>query len=56
VKKREIENLLTEQIEIPKEKFTDLMKVCFKESHDFIFLDSTSQRLFSNWDEIILDE
>jgi hypothetical protein len=56
VKKREIENLLTEQIEIEKDKFSDLMKVCFKEPHDFIFLDSTSQRLFSNWDEIILDE
>lgn len=56
VKKIEIENLLTEQIEMNKNKFTDLMKVCFKEPHDFIFLDSVTQRLFSNWDEIILDE
>lgn len=52
VKKREIENLLAEQIEMPKEKFEDIHKVCFKDAHDFMFLDSNSQRLFSNWDEI----
>lgn len=52
VKKLEIENLLTEQIEIEKNKFEDIMKVCFKEPHDFIFLDSNTQRLFSNWDEV----
>jgi len=56
VKKREIENLLTEQIEVEKDKFAELMKVCFKDPHDFIFLDSGSQRLFSNWDEIILED
>lgn len=56
VKKREIENLLTEQIEIQKDKFDDVLRVCFKESHDFMFLDSSSQRIFSGWDEIILEE
>jgi hypothetical protein len=56
VKKREIENLLTEQIEMQKENFKDVLKVCFNESHDFMFLDSNSQRLFSNFNEIIIDE
>lgn len=56
VKKREIENLLTEQIEMQKENFKDVLKICFNESHDFMFLDSNSQRIFSNWNEIIIDE
>lgn len=56
VKKREIENLLTEQIEMPRDKFDDVIKLCFTEPHDFMFLDSNSQRLFSNWNEIIMDE
>jgi predicted ATPase len=56
VKKREIENLLTEQIELSKDNFENVLKHCFKETHDFIFLDTISQRLFSNWDEIIIDE
>lgn len=56
VKKREIENLLAEQIEMPKEKFEDIHKVCFGDAHDFMFLDSNSQRLFSNWDEIKLEQ
>lgn len=56
VKKREIENLLTEQIEMPKEHFNHVLNLCFKKPHDFMFLDSNSQRLFSNWDEIIIDE
>lgn len=56
VKKREIENLLTEQIELPKDKFEEINKLCFKEPHDFMFLDSNSQRLFSCWNEIKIDE
>jgi GTPase SAR1 family protein len=56
VKKREIENLLTEQIEMQKEHFNDVLKLCFNEPHDFMFLDANSQRLFSNWNEIIIDE
>lgn len=56
VKKREIENLLTEQIELTKDKFEEVNKLCFKQAHDFMFLDTTSQRLFSNWSEIIIDE
>jgi len=56
VKKREIENLLTEQIESTKDEFIEINKLCFNEPHDFLFLDTNSQRIFSNWDEIIIDE
>lgn len=56
VKKREIENLLTEQIELPKDKFEEINKICFQNPHDFIFLDTNSQRLFSNFNEIIIDD
>lgn len=56
VKKREIENLLTEQIEMPKENFKDVLKYCFNDPHDFMFLDSNSQRIFSCWNEIVVDD
>lgn len=56
VKKREIESLLTEQIELPKDKFEEVNKLCFQNPHDFMFLDSVSQRLFSNFNEIKIDE
>lgn len=56
VKKREIENLLTEQIESTKDEFQEINKLCFKNPHDFLFLDTNSQRIFSNWDELIMGD
>lgn len=55
IKKREMENLLTEQIEADKHLFGELQKVLFKEPHDFMYLNTTTQRLFNNWDEVIYD-
>jgi GTPase SAR1 family protein len=56
VNKTEMENIFNEQIEQHKEKFNDVLKLLFKEPHDFFFIDTNSQRLFSNWDEIIIQE
>jgi GTPase SAR1 family protein len=56
VNKREMENIFNEQIEQHKEKFNDVLKLLFKEPHDFFFIDTNSQRLFNNWDEIIIPE
>lgn len=56
VKKAEIQNLLEEQIELPRDKFNDVLKLCFKDRHDFLFTDTVSQRLFCNWDEIVIDD
>jgi len=53
VSKAEIENLLTEQIELPKSKFENVLKHVFQEPHDFLYINSNTQRMFSNWDELI---
>lgn len=56
IRKREMENLLTEQIEADKNVFNSLQKVLFKEPHDFMYINTGSQRIFNNWDEIIIEE
>lgn len=56
IRKREMENLLTEQIEADKNVFASLQKVLFKEPHDFMYINTGSQRIFDNWDEIIIEE
>lgn len=56
VNKREFENIFAEQIEQHKDKFHEVMKILFKEPHDFFYLNTNSQRMFNNWDEIIIDE
>jgi hypothetical protein len=56
IKKREMENLLTEQIEADKNTFNALQKILFREPHNFMYLNTGTQRLFNNWDEIIIEE
>lgn len=56
IRKREMENLLTEQIEADKNVFNSLQKVLFKEPHDFMYINTGSQRIFDNWNEIIIEE
>ena len=54
VNKREIENIFTEQIEQHKTKFEDVLKILFSNPHDFFYINMNSQRLFNNWNEIII--
>ncbi len=56
VNKREMENIFNEQIEQHKDVFHDILKLVFKEPHDFFYINTNSQRMFSNWDEIKIDE
>jgi GTPase SAR1 family protein len=56
VNKREMENIFSEQIEQHKDKFQDVLKLLYKEPHDFFYLNTNSQRMFNNWDEIIIEE
>ena len=52
--KREMELLFTELIEQKKELFLDIMKVVYTEPHNFLFVNIPNQRLFKNWDELII--
>ena len=53
VSKIESENIFTELIEDNKDKYTDILKLCYQEKHSFMYINIPSQRIFSNWDEII---
>lgn len=54
--KKEMELLFQELIESKKELFIDIMKLVYDEKHNFLFLNVPSQRMFKNWDEIIIKE
>jgi hypothetical protein len=51
-----MEAIFIEQIEQHRKLFMEIMKLCFKKSHDFLFIDTNSQRLFSNFNEIVISE
>ena len=54
VGKQEIENIYEELTEIDKNKFNIITNNAYKNLGDFIYLNCLSQKLFNNWDEIIL--
>jgi len=54
VGKQEIENIYEELTEIDKNKFNIITNNAYKNLGDFLYLNCLSQRLFNNWDEIIL--
>ena len=56
VGKVELQNLFEELIELDVPTFKKVQKYLFKEPYDFLYLNTNSQRIFSNWDEIIIDE
>jgi hypothetical protein len=52
--KKEMEQIFDECYESHKDKFLDILEHCFKKPHDFLYINTNSQRIFSNWDEIII--
>lgn len=52
--KKEMELLFIEHIQSKRELFTDVMNITYdKEGHNFLFVNTASQRMFKNFDEII---
>ena len=56
VRKSEMANIFEEQVELMKDNFQDVVKLVYKTPHDYLFIDTASQRIFKNFDEILLDE
>jgi putative ribosome biogenesis GTPase RsgA len=56
INKTEMENIFNEQIEQFKDNFMNIMKNVYDKSHTFLYINTNSQRLFKNWDEIIIKE
>ena len=53
INKSQMKDIFDEQIETMKDKFDEILKISFKNKHDFMAIDTNSQRCFLNWDEII---
>lgn len=56
VRKSEMANIFEEQVELMKDNFNDVVKKVFHEPHDYLFIDTLSQRIFKNFDELLLEE
>ena len=54
--KKEMELVFDELFETKKDIFLDIMRMAFDEKHNFLFLNIPSQRLFKNFDEILLQD
>jgi len=52
--KREIQMLYDELLEQKPDVALQIFKMCFKKQYDFMMVDCVSQRIFSNYDELIL--
>jgi hypothetical protein len=53
--KTEFEKIFEEHIEQDKDLILPLMKIAYTEPHDYLFINTDSQRLFHNWDEIEIE-
>lgn len=56
VSKIEMENILREQVELDREKFNQVVSVLFQAPHSFLYIHPETRQLFSNWDEILIEE
>ena len=54
--KKEMEKVFEELVESKKDIFDKIMKITYDQKHNFLFLNVPSQRMFKNWDELIIDD
>ncbi len=54
--KKEMELIFEELIENKKDLFVDIMKMTYGEKHNFLFVNVPTQRMFKNFDELIIKE
>tara|TARA_R110000823_G_scaffold283907_2_gene402058 strand:- start:544 stop:1152 length:609 start_codon:yes stop_codon:yes gene_type:complete len=55
VNKQEMKNIFDEMVEVSDDVFKEIVSIAYKEPHQFIFIDTNSQRIFLNWDEILIE-
>lgn len=56
VTKAQMKTIFEEQIDLFKDCWETILASTYSAPHDFLFIDNNSQRLFFNWDEIIINE
>lgn len=54
--KKEMELVFEELFESKKNLFVDIMKIAYDAKHNFLFLNIPSQRMFKNWDELVIED
>lgn len=54
VSKNEMEKIFDEVVELPKEAVAPIMKVVFDQPHEYLFINTDSQRLFKKFDELLI--
>lgn len=54
--KKEMQLLFEENVETKKDKFLHVMNVCYDEPRNFLFINVPSQRMFKNFDELIIHD
>ena len=52
--KAEMENIFEEAIEQHKKAFLTVTNFVYDKPHNFLYINTNSQRMFKNWDEILL--
>lgn len=53
--KKEMEVIFDELIEMPKDYILPIMKVVYDKPYQYLFINTDSQRLFKNFDEILIE-
>lgn len=56
INKTEQNNIFDEVLELKKDVVDRLYKHLFKKPHDFMYINTNSQRIFSNWDELLIND
>jgi len=54
--KKEMGIIFDELMETKKDKWPDIMRCVYNEPHNFLFLNVPNQRMFKNWDELIIKD
>ncbi len=54
--KTQMETIFTELIEIDKDYFDDIMDLVYDKPKQWMFINIESQRIFKEWDEILLED
>jgi hypothetical protein len=54
--KKELELVFHELFETKKDKFMDVMRMAYSDKHNFLFINVPTQKMYRNWDELIIKE
>jgi hypothetical protein len=53
--KKEMEMIFDEVVELPKDYILPIMKIVYDKPYQYLFINTDSQRLFKNFDEIMIE-